>query len=248
MYIDNSYFCDFKIFYKDIDSDYNLRIPNLIEYIQEVSIAHSDLLGYSVERLIDDNASFILSKMHIRIDRLPKYREKISIDTWVYKMKGFSSDRSYVISNESNTPIIWVSSKWVFYDTKNRKPLKMTQDVIDLFKSNRDSLFKTKYNDIEIDFEKVSSTKSFVLRGEIDSNDHVNNTNYLKWAYNALPNSHYQKTPRNIIISFKNECVFGDKTTHDLYQNGDIFKFEVSTDNDLATRIYIDFSGDSVET
>ncbi len=245
---DNSYLCNYTVMYKDIDTNYNLRIRNLIEYIQESSIAHSDLLGYTVERLVEDNTSFILSNMHVKISRLPKYKEKFSIDTWVPKLKGFSSERAYVIRDESNTPIIWVSSKWVFYDTANRKPLKMTPNVIDLFKSSRGSQFETKYRDIDIDFEKISFTKSFVLRDEIDSNDHVNNTNYLKWAYNALPNSHYQKTPRNIIISFKNECVFGDETTHDLYQNGDIFKFEVSTDNDLATRIYIDYSDDSVET
>ncbi len=245
---DNIYHCNFRIFYKDVDTNYNLKIANLLEYIQESTIAHSDLVGYTMERVDEDNASFILSKMHIKIDRLPKYKEKISIDTWAYKMSGFSSDRAHVICDESNTPIIWVSSKWVFYDTKKREPLKLTQEVTDLFKSDRVPEFKTKYRDIKVDFDKVSSSQSSVLRGEIDSNNHVNNTNYLKWSYDIIPDSHYLKQPSNIIITFKNECILGDETTHDLYQSGEIFKFEVINNEELATRIFIDYSQDNTSS
>ena len=92
--------------------------------------------------------------------------------------------------------------------------------------------------EIEKLLEPKTSNSSFeytVLRKDIDSNNHVNNLNYINIALEALPFDVYEKeTYSNIEIMYKKQCLLGE-TIKCLYSFEDGAHIVTMKSEDLST-------------
>ena len=124
----------------------------------------------------------------------------------------FSTYRDFeVYENEKKIAI--GTSKWILFDLETNRIAKITDDIINLYKPENEKVFD------EDEIEKIKEIKDFdtfvlydVKRADIDVNKHMHNLNYLKLAYEALPEDVYNsEEKKNVRIMYKHQILYGDK-------------------------------------
>ena len=85
-----------RVQYDDVDTDFRMRLPVLFRRLQRAALHHSDSVGLSNEKMVADGAVWILNRMVVRIERIPVYRERLTVRTWHKGSVGFWAGRDFL--------------------------------------------------------------------------------------------------------------------------------------------------------
>ena len=90
---------DFKsrVRYSEVNSERQLTLPALIDYLQNCCTFQSEDMNIGVEYLEQHHAAWVLSSWEIVMNRYPKLAEHITVSTWPYSFKGFYGYRNFTI-------------------------------------------------------------------------------------------------------------------------------------------------------
>ncbi len=195
--------------YSETDEDGKLSVTGIIKYLQDCSIFQSEALGIGVEYLKQHDRAWWLSSWQIIIDRYPRLGEKIIIGTWPYDFKGIYGYRNFMIQDTSGNYLVRANSIWFFFDTAAGRPVKVTEDDVRGYKSAMTARLEMNYapRRIEIPQTFVEGTPVHVCKYHIDTNHHVNNSQYVEIARDFLPDSFPIGELR---IEYKKAAVLGD--------------------------------------
>ena len=126
------------------------------------------------------------------------------------------------------------------FDQETNRISRITDEIIELYKPEPEIVFE------EEDIEKLREidglnkyTEYDVKRADIDVNKHMHNLNYLKLAYEALPEDVYlSEEKNNIRIMYKHQILLGDKVKcyYNSVENKDIITIK-SQDNSILHAI-----------
>ena len=168
----------------------------------------------------------------------PEYGSKIKVETWArpIEKRPFSTYRDFKMFNNGKISAIG-TSKWILFDLETNKIAKITEDIIDLYKTEPEKVFEK--DEIE-KLKEVDELNSYieydVKRSDIDVNKHMHNLNYLKLAYEALPEEvYYSKEKDNVRIMYKHQILLGDKVKcyYTNIENKDIITIKSKDDSIL---------------
>ena len=197
-----SYLADFKS---------QLRLDSLFMLLQEMSNKHASLLGVGWHNLQKNGFFWVITKMSLKIVRMPLWTENITLKTWVRISDTATSPREFEISDEQGNIIIAGSSVWAILDTKSNRPQRV---------SNFDSNFLQQEHEADCDKPRkvkqiqLPETPEFLKKielADIDMNMHVNNTHYILWAINTIPKNFYMThSIKEIMVNFISQARFGE--------------------------------------
>ena len=105
------------------------------------------------------------------------------------------------------------SSKWFPVDTETKRIKKITPEISDPYgETVTKSVFEEPFKEKLTVPENLNFNFSYTTqRRDIDTNHHVNNLNYLDYAYQALPEDIYFNINfSNVEIMYKHEAKLGD--------------------------------------
>ncbi|GAB5556011.1 MAG: thioesterase [Schleiferiaceae bacterium] len=185
----------------------------LSNWMQEVARQHAHILGLGVETMISDKKTWLLTRQHVEIDRYPHYGEEIKVTTWPKGFSGLFAHRDFVLTDAEGKTIALATTSWVVLDLNTFRPTKI--ELPEAF-----SRFADEHALVE-NPEKVNPLEGGTTLGEfpvlyshLDVNRHVNNSQYLNFALDALPAEVLMK--REIsewTANFLAECTLGEKLT-----------------------------------
>ena len=73
----------------------SLKALNL--FLVRSAINHSEYLKFGYTNLIEENLSWVLFRLNIKIERLPVLNEEITVVTWPCDLSGISASREFQI-------------------------------------------------------------------------------------------------------------------------------------------------------
>ena len=158
-----------------------LKYTDLCNLIQLTAAAHSELGGISFFDMQAFNQAWVLSRMRIEITELPKWKDVITINTWINSLENSRSIRAIeVILN--GRKIIGSETFWVVFNTKIRRPeeLKLPISHFELFQKRKATDISLSKIIVEDSVEKINEKE--VVLSDIDIVNHVNNVKYLEWC------------------------------------------------------------------
>lgn len=170
-----------------------LTKANLAMFLQDLAINHSASLGYTLDYLADLKKGWVITNWHIEFLRTPMCGEKITLNTWSDGCKSLMANRSYLVSDENGDVIIKAASKWVFMDLEERKPFPIPEEMKERYKApllpaiENEKFKMAKKPERECDYKE----NVIVSRSQTDSNGHTNNTQYIAWAMDQVPDFIY---------------------------------------------------------
>ncbi len=226
---------DFTIQYVDINTNNQLSDYGLLKYLQEIACLHADSRGFGLNNTPQNRLAWIILNWKIEFVSRPGWNTKLHIKTWASKIDNISCYRDFEVTDEHGKKVAIASSKWVLLNIDTHHITKITSEIKAAFEPICTSVF-------EKISEKITEPDSFetsfeytILKRDIDTNQHLNNLNYIMLAKEALP----QKTSfTSIEVIYKHQCVLGDKVRFMCHaENGEYVIAVKNADNNVLHAI-----------
>ena len=202
----------FDITFSDIDINNELSNKGILRIMQEIAGLHSSTLGYGLNDAPKTGYAWLLLNWKLRVFSRPKWEETLTVNTWSRSMNPLFAYRDIEILDSNKTLVAVGSSKWILFDINKKSLIKIPTEVKDKFPSVDKSVFKEKFVEkLKEPENSIFLHEYIVQRRDIDTNHHVNNLNYLDYAYEALSEDVFSNISfSNVEIMYKHEAKLGD--------------------------------------
>jgi acyl-ACP thioesterase len=196
----------------EVDPAGQLTIQSICNYLQEVAGNHAQQLGVAVDQLLKQNLTWVLSRLHIRIERYPFWRETLTIETWPAAVDRFYAIRDYRVTDSKLRPVVAGTSSWMLIDIRNRRPVALPEHITSMHNNSPGRAIDDPFKKLPGPDEAHFSVFFNVRRNDLDMNNHVNNVNYIEWGLESVPeNLVVSHRLKSMEISFKAESRFGER-------------------------------------
>lgn len=209
----NTYWLQHTINNYDIDFNMQLKYSALQNLLQQVSAYHVEKLGLGFVHLADMGKGWVLTRMKIKVIRMPVYGEKVTIETWPVKPGFAEFERDYLLKDEKGEILVAATSRWCIMDHKTQKPVRTSELTIrDVdYRSDRclgDPLVRLRGNDLAWTF----AYSDIVRASDLDLNYHMNNVRYLEWIMDCFDLKTITETKLDVLqIDYLHQVRFGEE-------------------------------------
>jgi acyl-ACP thioesterase len=179
-----------RVYYDDVDADFRMKLPVLFQRLQRAAVHHSDLVGQTNEKMVADGAVWILNRMLVKIERMPAFRERLTVHTWHKGAVGFRSARDFLVFCNQEL-VAAASSQWLFFDLHKKRIVKIPAAVSEPYGVETDEALGADAIDFAVDkaFDAQQTISITTRDGDYDPNGHVNNTAYLDYLDTLIKRS-----------------------------------------------------------
>ncbi len=179
-----------------MDSDRELSLVSVLNYLQDCSTFQSEDLGIGLTYLRERNLFWVVNAWQIDISRYPVLGEKITIGTQPYELKGFLGLRNFMIWDEAGDLVVKANSVWSLLDTETYRPMKCPPEVLERYELQPKLEMEYLPRKIALPDELTKTDELTVGRHLLDTNLHVNNGKYVEIAASYLSVEHKVKRLR----------------------------------------------------
>ena len=181
------YSFDSRIRYSETDSSGKLSLEGLLDYFQDCSTFHSEDLGLGVEYLKENKMVWVLSSWQIEISRFPNLAEWVKVGTFPNEFKGCFGYRSFFLKDANGEYLAKANTMWTLLDTENFRPLHPTEMMLEKYICEEKLSMENVGRKIAVPAYAVTEEPIVVRKQHLDTNNHVNNVQYVRMAMDFLP-------------------------------------------------------------
>jgi acyl-ACP thioesterase len=189
----------------DIDATLTIRISSLLRIMQDVIMNHTEVLGVGTEETINKGIIWVITRMNIEINRLPKYQEEIVIKTHPGPHKLFFYPRYIRFEDKNGNVLVNISSIWALVDASTRQ-ISNSKIIQERCVGENDNLDLPLPIKIDITDELELKETRKIHYSDVDLNGHLNFTKYVE-LISDLHNTDFYKnhSVKNIVINYSKE-------------------------------------------
>lgn len=201
------YSFDSRIRYSECDGQCKLRLESLLNYFQDCCTFHSEDLDVGIQYLAPRNQVWVLAAWQVEISRCPVLGEEVEICTFPYDFKGFMGSRNFFIRTKDGEILAKANSVWTFLNLETMKPAIPEKEMVDKYVV--EPKLDMDYTGRKITVGEGGSCEEAIIvhKQHLDSNNHVNNTQYVSMAVNYLPQDFKISKLR---VEYKKQARLGD--------------------------------------
>lgn len=230
---------------KDIGLNNQMTNLGFLGFLEEIACAHSNVVGYGVNDIETKKKVWLLMDWKLKVFERPKYGDTLKVKTWARPIGKhvFYTYRDFEVFDGENKVAI-ATSKWVLFDLETNKIGKITDDIIELYNPENEQVFEeNEISKIREPEEHNSQIEYEVKRADIDINKHMHNLNYLKLAYETLPEKvYFGEEKKNIRIMYKHQILLGESVKCYYTEQDDKNIITIKSHNDSILHAIIELS------
>ncbi len=206
-----------RVRYSECDENLQLSTPAVLNYLQDCSMFHCEEIGHGLAYCADHGFAWFVLTWQIRIDRRPAYCERIRINTWCYEMTSTLAKRAFVIEDEDGNAVVTADSLVVAFSTSLGRAARIPQSEFEFVgNESRPDLPPTKRK-VRLTGEGESLFEVPVTERLIDTNDHVNNVQYVDIAEQAIRLREKDFTTGTLHVQYRVAAHLGDTIVASLH-------------------------------
>lgn len=162
-----------------------LKYTELCNLLQLTAAAHSEIGGISFSDMQEFNQAWVLSRMRVEIIELPKWRDTVTVKTWINSLENSRSVRAlemYV----NGKKIVGSETFWAVFNTEKRRPetLALPYEHFELYPDTKATV--ETFSKINITHEKEMLFERTVCLSDLDIVNHANNVKYFEWCLDLV--------------------------------------------------------------
>lgn len=181
----------------------------LIQIMEEVSLQHTLTNKISFKDLSSVSSSWVLLKKEVEVFRFPQLNDIVTVTTYPSDIKGFFTYRDYHMSDISGEKLATISSMWTMMHTGSRKMMRIPDSYTEMLHRTADALTKPEFRIRSFEYPCFPQYTQ-VNYLHLDWNGHVNNAEFVKMIFGALPGAfHEQYRMHRLQIHYKREAQLG---------------------------------------
>lgn len=197
-----------RIRYSELDETGILAIPKLMDYFQDCSSFQSESLGLNLDFFEERHIAWVLSFWQIVIKRRPNLLEPVTIGTFPYAFKSFMGLRNFFMEDAKGELLACANSVWTLLDMKTGRPIKPTEEILQYYPL--EDRIPMEYAPRKVQIPEGGNVLSPIKVGRerLDTNQHMNNAQYISIAMNYIPS--YLEV-NELRIEYKKQAYLGDE-------------------------------------
>ena len=194
------------------DEQAQLSVTSLFKLLQEASDRHAALLGAGWFDLQDRGYFWVLTKMLVHINRLPKWQEEVLLRTWVRASEAATSPRDFEIEDTNGNLLVSARAIWAILDTEQGRPQRMDMFDVQFLPQERCALDHRPPKIGPLTLPETLPEAKTALYSDLDMNHHVNNAHYIQWAFDSF-DENFQRSHQltEIAVNFIAQAKLGDQ-------------------------------------
>lgn len=211
---------DSRVRYSELAEDKKLSLVSIINYFQDCCTFEAEDNGIGLAWLAEHHTAWMLTGWNIKINRRPSYGEHIYIRTWACGFRFFVGERNFTIRTDDGEILIYAYSKWAYMNTEKNYPERnVPQKELDAYGMAPQMEADFRKGKIKLPEDMKAGRPITVTAGNLDTNHHVNNAEYMELAMTAASeylNSHSlvgSASLGNVVeirSEYKQQSVLGD--------------------------------------
>lgn len=195
-----------RVRYSEIDHHGSLTLPGIINYFQDCSTFQSEEIGLGMKVLKERKRAWVLSYWQVIVERYPKLGEQITVSTFATGFKGMFGDRNFVMKDDNGRQIACAGSLWVYMDMEKGRPIRPGAEDVDPYGVEKPLDMPYEGRKIALPAHLEDRTSFPVRKYHIDTNEHVNNCQYVQMAMEFIE----EQEVKHLRVEYKNSAVYGD--------------------------------------
>lgn len=202
---------NFRVRAYEVDATAKASVSAVANWLQEVAGNHATALGWAMDALQAQGRTWVLARLHLRLGRLPAWREDVRVSTWPAGVHRLFALREFRIEEQSGRELGVATTGWLLLDLTTRRPVRSLEEV-EAFARNAPGRVLADPFDRLPEVESPESERTVGVRfSDLDMNRHANNVSVIGWALDALPDEVVLgSSPAELEIEFRAEAVRGD--------------------------------------
>lgn len=196
-----------RVSYSRIDKDGLLGVSCIVDAMQDCCLFHSEDVGHSALTLLEKNRAWLVSSWHVIFKRRPKMGEVFHIHTWPYRFKGIFGSRNFLMETPEKEVLAVADSKWFYFDPSTGKPARIDEEEMAAYPTEPALDMNYASRKVTCPDHLTLVQEVAVCQNYLDTNNHVNNGQYVRLAVNVLPPDYEVSEFR---AEFRNAAKMGD--------------------------------------
>lgn len=206
-----------RVRYSECDETARLGFVPLVNYLQDCSTFHTETIGLGLDFMADNHFAWLLAAWQIEVFDRPRFCDDIVVGTWCYGMTRTFAQRNFSICAPDGTPYVHADSLWFTFDTEAMRPCRIPESEQAYLTSEARLPMPPTIRKIKAEGPYEEGEHITVNAQHLDTNQHVNNAQYLMMALEALP-ADYE--PHHICIQYLKQARLGDLVIPRIHHDG----------------------------
>lgn len=237
----HSYQETYRIPFEMVDVNGNIKLPDFLAKLLDVSGTHSNALGRS-DQYVRETYGYvwIVTDYEFTIEQMPRLNQELLIRTEAVSYNKLICHRCFEVLDHSDRVLMTVEAYFALMDLTSRRVVAVPEELIGPYlsekvkKISRNASYKT------LDHPE---TKSYAIRFfDIDHNGHVNNSKYFEWIYESL-DYHFllNHVPKHIYLKYAREVSPGGTIDSQYELDEMVSHHQIVSDGQISTQARIEW-------
>ena len=136
--------------------------------------------------------------------------QQVRIVTWPAGRHRLFAVRDFQLQDAGGGELMRATSAWALMNLETRRPARLDPHL-PVFSRHPGRMIEDDFSPLPLPHPGSARTWHRAEPGDIDINDHVNNTVYLDWALRSAPGAFGSRAPLSLEASFLAEARLGDR-------------------------------------
>lgn len=223
-------------------ADHRLKPDMFMQYCQEAAETHASRNNLGYDWSMSNGLIWVEVQGDFRIIRSPRWKEEICIRSNTGKASALQARRFVEVRDAEGNILAQADLLWVLIDINSRRPMpfKRILDWINI-PDACPALIEDELKPSP-EYSATATTEFTAPRRDIDFNGHINNSAYLTWVLDTLPDSMRPgAAPARFRVNFKRETFAGHPIRIEHKRNGNQTYHTICSGSELRAEIIIEW-------
>ena len=203
---------EIRLTYADCDWRAEQRVSAVMRQIQEIAGEHLAALSIPRRLLWEQGFVFLLTRVQLRIERMPCAEETVRVITQPYEPKGALYFRDVNFETTDGERLLTAQTAWVLADPQEHRIRRPSEFPHKIPMTQAEYEYGWAREKIRTPENAFGETVRLVRYSDIDVNGHMNNAVYSDIVADCLPSEvHHNWRLRQYTISFIGEARLDDE-------------------------------------
>ena len=213
------YTFDGRIRYSEVDRSRKLTAEKTIDYFQDSTSFQSEDLGIGLDYMAERGIAWVINYWQIHFFRRPVMGEAVRIGTQPYEFKGLMGLRNFMMETLEGERLAVANSVWTLLDMEKMYPVRVPEEITEKYELAPKLDMEYSPRKIAVPKEGGERKEDVVVRmHHLDTNQHMNNAQYVHFAVMYLP---ADSEIGELRVEYRRQAVLGDHITPVIYRTAE---------------------------
>lgn len=195
----------------ETDAAGRASVQALLGYLLDAADSHARALGVSADDLTAERRTWMLHRLRVVVEVMPRWRDGVHVETWPSSMDGLYAERDFRLRDGGGRLLARATSTWLLIDLRRRRPVRIPKAFRGFALPERERPLPEAPPELA-PVEAPDYEETFrVGYGDLDLNRHAAFSRYALWAVETLPLELLEtNVPAELELRFRAEAVYGD--------------------------------------